>query len=188
MSDLHRPARYFKRQYGISNSTLIRWEKKKRLRTLTTELTGHRLCHLADTERCLGVQQKTTNRIRVSSAAQKDNLARQVEDLQTIFQEKAEGGTCKLIQDIGSGVNFKRPGLRSLLDQVYNGGVSHVAVMHKDRLVRIGREVLEWVFAKHGTKLVVYGDQENTTSSDLAADLLAVTTVLVASHNGKRSA
>lgn len=59
--------------------------------------------------------------------------------------------------------------------------------MHRDRLARIGADLLEFIFDKAGAKLVVLGSDEGN-HHDLADDLLAVTTVFVASHNGRRSA
>ena len=70
--------------------------------------------------------------------------------------------------------------------------VQEVVVAHKDRLCRYGAELLEFIFKRFGTKLVVHshtagGYHENPTREP-ADDLLAVTTVFVARHNGRRSA
>jgi hypothetical protein len=47
----------------------------------------------------------------------------------------------------------------------------------------------DFFFAKTGTKLVVFGkDQSEDATRELADDLLAITTVFVARHNGQRSA
>ena len=71
------------------------------------------------------------------------------------------------------------------MEQVLNGVVSEVA--HTDRLARLGCDILEFIFTKVGTKLVVRGDHEED-EHDLASDLIAVTTLFVASYNGRRSA
>lgn len=119
---------------------------------------------------------------RVSSAKQFEDLDRQVQDLQ-----KACPGHI-VIKDVGSGVNFHRKGLQTLLELVLSGMVSEVTVMHRDRLARIGYELLEFFFNKTGVKLVVLGGDAKDAESELADDLLAVTTLFVASHNGRRSA
>jgi len=121
---------------------------------------------------------------RVSSSHQKEagDLQRQVEDLQESYPEH------NVIKDIGSGLNFKRPGLQALLEQVYSGTVSEVVVRHKDRLCQYGLEILEFIFKKAGTKLVVLSNEQETSTKELADDLLAITTVFVARHNGQRSA
>ena len=122
---------------------------------------------------------------RVSSSNQKEagDLQRQVEDLQNSYPGYY------VIKDVGSGLNFKRSGLQDLLERVHKGTVSEVVVRHKDRLCRYGLELLEFIFKKAGTKLVVLSqEQEATSTKELADDLLAITTVFVARHNGQRSA
>jgi predicted site-specific integrase-resolvase len=75
-------------------------------------------------------------------------------------------------------VNIKRNPYTNLLK---------VVVAHRDRLARLGCELLEFVFEKAGTKLVVHGERHED-EHDLASDLLAVTSLFVASYNGRRSA
>jgi hypothetical protein len=63
-------------------------------------------------------------------------------------------------------------------------------VAHRDRLARIGVELLEWLFQRHDSKLVVLdGTEERQSETDeLRDDLLAVVTFFVARNNGRRSA
>ena len=66
-----------------------------------------------------------------------------------------------------------------------------MVVTRKDRLCRFGSELVEWIFEKNGTRLVVLGSEVYTNDSEygeLAEDLLAIVTVFVARHNGLRSA
>jgi predicted site-specific integrase-resolvase len=213
-SHTYKTPKLFKQCYGVTSATLIRWEKKGCVRTLHNKFSDRRIYSQEDVARCVGdhgpeatqaAARQTILYARVSSAKQRPDLEKQIQDLQdihaarynkpTAFEKAQETSRQKevdqrvqVIQDIGSGVKFKRKGLLTLLEQVHKGDVCAVAVMQKDRLARIGREVLEWFFEKHNTKLLVYGEAQDTTHSDLAEDLLAITTVLVASHNGKRSA
>src|SRR6185369_14035441 len=51
--------------------------------------------------------------------------------------------------------------------------------------------LVEWIFEKNGTRLVVLGTDVSAESSEareLAEDLLSIVTVFVARHNGTRSA
>ena len=120
---------------------------------------------------------------RVSSAHQQRDLERQCQDLQRAYPAH------ELVIDVGSGLNFKRKGLLSILERVLRGVVQEVVVMHKDRLCRFGSELLEFVFARSGTKFVVHSSSNGaeTDTRELADDLLAITTVFVARHNGLRS-
>ncbi len=118
---------------------------------------------------------------RVSSAKQRDDLERQVQDLQKAYPGYS------LIKDVASGVNFKRKGLQTLLEQVLSGLVTEVVVMYRDRLARVGCDLLEFIFAKVGTKLLVHGANEGDVADDkhdLADDLLAVTRQAIAAHFG----
>lgn len=159
---------------------------------------GKRLYHLPTLRALLGVgndeyQQQQEKKIgviyaRVSSTHQKTagDLQRQIDDLIAVFPSH------KVISDVGSGLNYKRPGFKTLLEQVHAGMVQQVVVRHKDRLCRYGLELVEWILAKAGTQLVVLSDATGTCPPDatreLADDLLAITTVFVARHNGQRSA
>lgn len=120
---------------------------------------------------------------RVSSTKQRDDLKRQIECL-----KKAYPGY-DVISDIGSGINFKRKGLCTLLDKVIDGMVKEVVVMYRDRLARFGIDLLEFFFKKKGVKFVVHSRDEETIddTQQLAEDLMAITTVFVAAHHGKRA-
>ena len=78
--------------------------------------------------------------------------------------------------------------MQALLEQVYSGTVSEVVVRHKDRLCRYGLELVEFLLQKSGTRLVVQSGEPVSCTQELADDLLAITTVFVARHNGQRSA
>ena len=119
---------------------------------------------------------------RVSSSHQKEDLDRQIQDLRTNFP------THRIISDIASGINFKRRGMQTILELALSGNLGEVVVMHRDRLARFGVELFETIFTKTGAKLVVFGGDQKNAPSELAEDLLAITTVFVARHNGTRSA
>jgi hypothetical protein len=79
--------------------------------------------------------------------------------------------------------------LRSILERVHGGTVEEVVVMHRDRLCRYGQELIDFIFTHSKTRLVVHGKIVGEDSTrELADDLLAITTIFVARHNGQRSA
>lgn len=183
------------KRYDINEKTLRRWAKDGKLRHVRYNgVGGKRLYELAHLKELLGDHYEEeeavhrTQRIvyaRVSSAHQRPDLARQSQELQEAYP------THELITDVGSGLNFKRKGLTAILERVIDGLVKEIVVLHKDRLCRFGCDLLESIFKKVGTKLVVHckGDVigEEDCRQELADDLLAVTTVFVARHNGLRS-
>src|SRR4030042_3128719 len=76
---------------------------------------------------------------RVSSAKQRDDLARQIVYMRGQFP-KAE-----ILQDIGSGLNFKRKSLQSILERCLRGDTITLVIAHRDRLCRFGYEIIEYL-------------------------------------------
>lgn len=147
-----------------------------------------RFCALEDVAAIFNIKKAPTRRhicyARVSSPHQKGDLERQCDHLHQQCPDH------ELVRDIGSGINWKRPGLLALLDSVCEGSVAEVVVTHRDRLARIGVELLEWLFQRFGTRLVVLSNVEHgiTETDELRDDLLAIVTFFVARNNGRRSA
>ena len=178
---------HIRRHFDVSSSTLRNWATGRHVRCIVAEGTGARRYAFEDVAaRCGHTEEEkapTERRrliyARVSSSHQRRDLERQVDDLRRRFP------THEVIQDIGSGLNFKRRGFQALLERVHAGDVEEVVVAHADRLCRFGRELVEFVFDKASTRLVVcdVGRRSNSTA-ELADDLLSVATVFVARENG----
>lgn len=121
---------------------------------------------------------------RVSTKKQMDDLSRQID-----FIKRPEYSSYTLITDIGSGINFKRKGLQTLLDCCLQGSIGEVVVAYRDRLCRFGFELIESFVIKAGGKITVLNSIEETTdeSKELADDLLAIITIFSCRQMGKRS-
>lgn len=120
---------------------------------------------------------------RVSSAKQQEDLQRQVEALKQAYPQH------QVVTDVGSGLNWQRKGLRTVLERALRGMVSEVVVMHKDRLCRFGFELIDFVLQQSGAKLLVHSpsdDHVKTNEQELAEDLLSIVTVFAARNHGKR--
>ena len=48
----------------------------------------------------------------------------------------------EIIEDIGSGINFNRRGLRKIIDLAIDKRVNKLVVAHKDRLTRFGFDLI----------------------------------------------
>jgi len=102
---------------------------------------------------------------RVSTRHQASALATQSARLQ---QEAEDAGwpadKTTLLSDIGSGLNFKRPGFGRLVDKVLARRVRGVMVTHRhrDRLCRFGGELLDRLFAVCGTALTVLHHRDDS--------------------------
>jgi predicted site-specific integrase-resolvase len=120
---------------------------------------------------------------RVSTRGQRDHLETQTKALIDQY-----GSRCIVITDIGSGLNFSRPGLKQILSRVLEGGVRTVYCAHKDRLCRFAFDLLEFIFHKNGTKIEVADDDNTKTNeSQLADDIISILTVFGARVYGARS-
>ncbi len=119
---------------------------------------------------------------RVSSAKQRDDLARQVERLQLAYPH------AEVIQDLGSGLNFKRKGLRPLLERLLRGDKLRVVVAHRDRLARFGVDLIAFLIERNGGELVVLDQPvEPSREAELTADLLAILHHFSCRMHGRRS-
>jgi predicted site-specific integrase-resolvase len=72
---------------------------------------------------------------RVSTKKQVDDLSRQIE-----FLRRPEYDSYVLVQDICSGINFKRKGLSTILDACLQNNIGDIVIAHNDRLCRFGFE------------------------------------------------
>jgi len=169
----------------VSTTTLHRWSNEDRIRTIRTP-HGTRKYSLHDVQTLLSRSDSSLEKTkicycRVSSRKQIDDLERQ----QSFFRQ--EYPHHKLVTDIGSGINWQRKGLKTILEQAMSGHLSEVVVAHRDRLCRFAFELIQWILQTHGVKLVVL-DQTTNQSSDteLADDILSIIHVYSCRQMGKR--
>jgi predicted site-specific integrase-resolvase len=94
----------------------------------------------------------------------------------------------RVVQDVGSGLNFKRQGLQTILELLFKRAISELVVAYRERLCRFGFELFETLCKEHEVKLVVQYGSLGSEENELAQDLLAITNYFVAKNNGKRAA
>lgn len=135
-----------------------------------------------------GNEIKRTNYLyaRISSKKQSNDLERQVKFLRDWSGDKVSDYV--VIEDIGSGINFKRKGLNDILDKCLQKRIGEVVVAHKDRLSRFGFDLIESIVIKAGGKITVINDSGNISSEqELAEDLLSIVHIYSCRQMGKRS-
>jgi predicted site-specific integrase-resolvase len=120
---------------------------------------------------------------RVSTKKQVDDLSRQIE-----YVRRPEYANYILIEDIGSGINFKRKGLSTILDSCIQRTIGEVVVAHRDRLCRFGFELIEQLVTKAGGKITVLENNKLATpQEELADDLLSIIHIFSCRQMGRRS-
>jgi predicted site-specific integrase-resolvase len=117
---------------------------------------------------------------RVSSGKQKDDLARQVVYMREQFPN------AEIIKDIGSGLNFKRKGIKTLLDRLLRGDKLTLVVAHRDRLARFGFELFEYMVDENGGEILVLDRTEASPEEEVTRDILQILHVFSCRVNGLR--
>ena len=174
---------------GVSQETLRRWEKSGKI-TVERTPKGHRRFDLSKFSGTISPRQ-TSNKhtlgyARVSSHDQKEDLVRQAQVLENFCI--ANGWTYEIVQDLGSGLNFQKRGLKKLIQNICSGKIDRLVLTHKDRLLRFGSELVFSLCEQFGTEVVIMNKSEDTRfEDDLVQDVLEIITVFSARLYGARS-
>jgi len=176
---------------GVSISTLRRWDKEKKLIPAFKTPGHHRRYNINRLKEFLGDFSFNQNKMviayaRVSSHDQKEDLKRQVIRLQEYL--KLETSPTQIIDDLGSGMNYKKKRLSKLLKLILSGEVSKLVLTHKDRLLRFGSEIIFKICDYFGVTVEIIEEKKDLSDDQiLAFDVLEIITVFSARMYGKRS-
>jgi len=170
----------FSKKVGRTVKTLQRWDREGILKPSRT-LTNRRYYEDSDFKKAmglLGIESEIKNSkpfvyCRVSSPAQRTDLQNQMEILGLFCAAK---GLSDLvwIQEIGGGLNFKRPKFLSLMEFIEKGEVSHLVIAHKDCLVRFGFEWFEHFCVSHGCELLILNQEKLSPEKEMVEDLMSI--------------
>ena len=179
------------KELGVSIPTLRRWEAEGKIQAERTP-KGHRHYDLAQLRGLKPYETSKTNRptvcyARVSSHDQKEDLVRQAALLETFCA--ANGWTYEIVQDLGSGLNYNKRGLQQLIKRICSGTVGRLVLTNKDRLLRLGSELIFSLCEAYNTEVVIInqGEQPLSFEEELAQDVLEIITVFSARLYGSRS-
>jgi len=176
---------------NISPQTLRRWEREGRIPPAERTSGNQRRYDLSKLAPNLfhagiGDQRRTIAYARVSSHDQKADLERQKQVLELYCAGNA--WTFEIISDLGSGMNYRKKGLKRLLDGIIDGTVGRLVIAHKDRLLRFGAEVIFALCEAKKVEVIILNQGEDSTfEEDLAKDVLEIITVFSARLYGARS-
>lgn len=128
---------------GVTPGSLRRWERE-RLIALAKRTAGGQRRYDRRTLRAPFVRasqiahanaaKKTICYARVSSSGQRDDLARQEERLRSFCA--ARGWCFEVINDLGSGLNYKKRGLQRLLNLLVQGEIERLVLADRGALRR----------------------------------------------------
>ena len=181
----------FAKEIGVTTVTLRKMHKTGEL--VPCHVTDHGTRYYSEEQlaRYMGSggpadDRKVVGYCRVSTRQQKDDLERQVGHVRSYMA--ARGYQFSIIEDIGSGINYKKPGLMDLMQQINDHKVSKVVVLYKDRLMRFGFEMFEQFCALNDVGIeIIDSTEDRTKEQELADDLVQIVTVFANRLYGQRS-
>ena len=180
---------------GVHVQTLRNWEKSGKLKPDSISPGGTRRYNSDTIMRISGKElpqiekddRVTIAYARVSSQDQKEELKRQAQVLELYCAE--HGYKYELITDLGSGMNYYKKGLTTLISRILDDGVKRLVLTHKDRLLRFGAELIFSICEAKGVEVVIInrGEEKASFEEDLAKDVQEIATVFSARLYGSRS-
>ena len=183
---------------GVCTKTLRRWESKQQLSPSFRTAGAHRryakevIDRLKSTpnEAAAEEPRPTLTYARVSSHDQVGDLKRQTQTLRSYCTREKELAEDKVVsgEDVGSGMNFKKKGLRTVLKAVLGKEIAEVVVAYPDRLTRFGFELIRMVCEFQGVRLTVLEEKQAPAVDQLGRDLIEIITVFSSRLYGQRSA
>ena len=175
---------------GVTSQTLRNWDREGKLKPSYVKSNGYRY-YSEDSILSYTQERKTKKTLnvigyaRVSSKKQIDDLNRQIENLRTYIESKYE--TYEIISDVGSGINYNKPGLQKLIEKINRKEVDLIIVLYKDRLLRFGFELIEYFAALNNVKIEVLDKINKSENQELVEDLVQIVTVFSCKLQGKRN-
>ena len=185
---------------GIHQRTLYLWEKNGKIETIRTK-GNHRLynvekylkeqkdlmCNTEEDIKKLEELEKKNEKlnicyVRVSSISQKEDLERQKALMTLSYPDYM------VIEDVGSGLNLNKRGLRKIIQLAIEGKIKELVVAHKDRLTRFGFELIEDLISTYskGKITILNKKKDIKPEEELVNDVLAILNVYTAKLNGLR--
>ena len=184
---------------GVHMQTLYSWDKKGKIETIrtpgnkrlydVTKFIKEHECNKKEKE-CkekIDELEKKEGKIniaymRVSTRGQINDLERQKEEVKKKYKNHI------IIEDIGSGINLNRRGLRKIIKLGIMGKVNELVVVYKDRLTRYGYELIEDIISEYsnGKIIIINKKERQEPQEEIVMDVLEIMNVFVAKMNGMR--
>jgi len=94
----------------------------------------------------------------------------------------------EVIEDIGSGINYNKKGLKKLIVEILEGKIDRVIISFRDRLLRFGSEILFQLCDSLNVKIVIIHEKdEKSFEKSLVDDVITIMTVYCSKIYGRRS-
>ena len=174
---------------GVTAQTLRNWDKQNKLKPSYTKSNGYR--YYSEESILSYTQERKTKKdinvigyARVSSKKQEDDLNRQIDNLNKYISNKYT--SFEIISDIGSGIDYSKPGLLKLIDKINRKEVDLIIVLYKDGLLRFGFELIEYFASINNVKIEILDKIDKEEQQELVEDLVQIITVYASKLQGRR--
>ena len=166
------------KRLGVTSKTLQRWDREGRLKPDSRSATNRRLYSESQIARFAGIAIKSEpTRIvaycRISSAAQKPDLANQIRVLEEFAVARGLANV-EFISEIGGGLNFQRKRFLALMSDIGRHQIRTLVLAHRDRLTRFGYEWFEHYAKEHGCELLVLNQERLSPEQEMVQDLMTI--------------
>ena len=111
---------------------------------------------------------------RVSTSSQKDDLETQINNVKSYMY--AKGYEFEIISDIGSGIDYKKKGLQELLNKITDQDVSKIIILHKDKLIGFGFELIEYLCKVNDVEIETIDNTEQS-KKEMSDNLVQIVTI-----------
>ena len=158
---------------GVTAQTLRNWDKENKLKPTYVKSNGYRY-YSEESILAYTQERKTKKNLNVIGYTRvyKENeieLSKQKENIEKYLKERYEH--YEIIEDIGSGINYNKPGLLKLIEKINKKEVDVIVVLYKDRLLRFGFELVEHFASLNNVKIEVLDKIDKTQDEELLETL-----------------
>src|SRR5258707_13894624 len=162
------------KRLGLHPLIVRRWVKEGKIAAIPIGREAR--IPITEVERLLGEQRAGIIVLyaRVSGYEHKEDLQRQVQQLEQWALVARTGQKTMTLTDMGSGLNTERKSFQRLVARVQDYQVAEVVVTCSDRLTRFGLSYLQTLFSGYGVTLTVLYPDEEQMPEEVTQDLLAI--------------
>lgn len=154
----------FSKILGVSAQILRNWDANGKLHPHHTSGNGYRYYSHKQLNQVMNIKPNLGRIVigycRVSSNKQKDDLKRQIENMKLYLTAQVK--PFEIISDIGSGINYKKKGIKELIKRISQNKVEKVVVLYKDRLLRFGFELVEYIGSLYNCDIEIIDNTEKS--------------------------
>lgn len=161
--------------HGVTMRTVWNWINKGELEIERTSTGRIRIVVDENKEKTIAVY------ARVSSSENKSNLIAQKDRVVSYCTAKGYK-ISKVVMEVGSGLNDKRPKLEDLLK---DNSIDIIVVEHKDRFSRFGFNFIQTLLNINGRSIEVINQAEDD-KEDIMSDLISIITSFCSKVYGLR--